>query len=246
MDLADLRSGVAGKIGLDNNAATEQPYIDKWVNQARDRVLMDTGCYVTAESLAVSSLTQVSSLSGAIVDYTIPTEALEIVDLYIVSSASSIPNVAVDRVSVPDLIEKRRISLPTGSPSQFYALGGANLLMFWPLPASTDVIELYYIPVPTDLSSDTHDPSTTTYGGIPKQLHKAIEFWACAEAADEDDDQSSAQGERYRQLYMAELTRYHKFLRKRGGIRNQRAVVNDTRRRPRRFHSNDVYYSGGA
>lgn len=244
MTLGDLRTGVAHELGLAANAdgtGAECGDVDIWINQARDRVLMDTGCYVTAESLTISNLTAVTSLNGAVTDYQMPTEALEIVGMYIQSSGW---NPRLDRVSVPELIERRRLSLPSGSPSQVYALAGANLLMFWPLPASTDVIELYYIPVPTDLSAQAHDPSSTTYGGIPKQLHRAIQYWACAEGASYDDDQTSAQGQRYRDDYDKEITRYKKFLRERGGLRNARAVVNGGQRR-RPLHTNDIYYSSG-
>lgn len=243
MTLGDLRTAVAAELGLDANAdgtGTECGLVDNWLNEGVTRVLMDTGCYVTAESLTVSSLTAVSSLGGAVVDYTFPTEALEITDLYLVSGGT---NYRLDRVAVPDLIERRRVSAPSNTPTQVYALAGANLLMFWPAPASTDVFELYYVPVPTAMSASTHDPSTTTYGGIPKQLHYAIEFWAESRGASYDDDQSSAQGARYAQAYKDELTRYRKFLRERGGIRNQRAVVNDKRRK-RAFHDNSIYPGG--
>lgn len=240
MTLGDLRTAVANEIGLDADAdgiGSECPQVDGWLNEAVTRVLMDTGCYVTSESLTVSSLTAVSSLGGAVVDYTMPTEVLEIVDLYLVNSGT---NYRLDRVGVPDLVERRRVSLPGNTPAQVYALAGADLLMFWPLPSSSDVLELYYIPVPTAMSASGDDPSSTTFGGIPKQLHYAIEFWAESRAASYDDDQSSAQGQRYQQMYTQELSRYRKFLRERGGIRNQRAVVNDKRRR-RAFHDPSIY-----
>jgi hypothetical protein len=244
MTFGDLRTAVAHELGLAASAdgtGAECPDVDNWINQARDRVLMDTGCYVTAESLSISSLTAVTSLNGAITDYQMPTEALEIVGMYLQSGGW---NPRLDRVSVPELIERRRLSLPSGSPTQVYALAGADLLMFWPLPASTDVIELYYIPVPTDLAAQTDDPSNATYGGIPKQLHKAIQYWAFAEGASYDDDQSSAQGQRYRDDYDKEIARYRKFLRERGGLRNARAQVNGGKRR-RPLHDNSTYYSGG-
>lgn len=246
MTLGDLRTAVGHELGLDANSdgtGAECTDVDRWINEARDRVLMDTGCYVTAETLTVSGLTAVSSLNGAVTDYQLPTEVLEIVGMYMQTSGW---NPKLDRVSVPDLIERRRMSLPSGSPTQVYAFAGANLLMFWPLPATTDVIELYYIPVPTDLSAASDDPSTLAKGGIPKQLHKAIEFWACECGASYDDDQTSAQGQRYRDAYDKEITRYKKFLRERGGLRNARAVVNGGGRRTRPFHDNSTYYSGGA
>jgi hypothetical protein len=223
-----------------DGSGIEGPDVDLWIQQGVERVLMDTGCYVTAESFNISTLTAVSSLGGTVVDYLMPIEVLEITGMYTQSGGTS---PGLERVSVPELIDRRRLSVPSSSPTQVYALAGADLLMFWPLPASTDTIELYYVPVPTALLAQGDDPSTLANGGIPKQLHKAIEYWACSCGASYDDDQSSAQGQRYRDNYKEELTRYRKFIRERGGLRNARAKVNDTRRR-RRSHTNDVYYSG--
>lgn len=243
MTFGDLRTAVAQELGLDalaDGTGTENTQVDQWINRGVERVLMDTGCYVTSESLTVSSLTAVTSLGGTVTDYQFPTEILEITAMYIQSSSGIGP--ALKRVAVPDLVDMRRLSLPTGSPVTSYALAGADLLMFWPSPASTDVIEMYYIPIPTALSASGDDPSTATNGGIPKQLHLAIKWWACVEGASYDDDQSSAQGQRYMDWYNQELSRYHKFMRLRGGKRNQRAKVNSPGR-PRAFHTNDIYYS---
>lgn len=240
MTLDDFRTALSDELGLSNTLSTEQPKMDKEINKARDRVLIDTGCYVNAESITISTLTAVASLNGAVTDYQLPVEVLEIVDMYLQTSGW---NPRLDRVSIPDLVEYRRMSLPANSPTQVYALAGANLLMFWPLPSTTDVIEMYYIPVPTDLSSGTDDPSTLSLGGIPKQLHEAIFYAAAKKLASYDDDQTSAQGQRYSDWYDKEITRYHKLLRRRGGIRNQRAVPGGSNRR-RPFHDNSIYYSG--
>lgn len=231
---------VGHELGVDSAAdgsGTEQTDVDNWIQLALERVLMDTGCYVTSESFSVSSLSAVSSLSGAVTDYLMPAEVLEIVGLYIQSAGT---NYRLERVSVPDVIEQRRISAPLNSPTQVFALAGADLLMFWPFPSSTDTIELYYIPVPAALSASGDDPATASKGGIPTQLHRAIFYWACAEGASYDDDQTSAQGQRYRDDYDKEITRYHKFLRLRGGKRNARAVVNSGRNN-RRYHDNSIY-----
>lgn len=240
MTLDDLRTKIANELGLSNQVGTEQPQIDQAVNEARDKVLIDTGCYVSAETITISSLTAVSSLNGTVTDYQLPVEVLEIVDMYMATSGW---NPRLDRLEIPELIEYRRMSMPANSPTQVYALAGANLLMFWPLPSSTDQIEMYYIPVPNDLATGTDDPSTLALGGIPKQLHKAIFYAACMDLASSDDDQTSAQGQRYSDWYDKELTRYKKLLRKRGGIRNARAVPGGKNRR-RPFHDNSTYYSG--
>jgi hypothetical protein len=58
------------------------------------------------------------------------------------------------------------------------------------------------VPAPTVMSSDSHDPSTATYGGVPVDYHDALAYYAEWHLASFDDDASSAQGSRYREWYM--------------------------------------------
>lgn len=162
---------------------------------------------------------------------------LEIEELYFTSSAY-----LLERLSVPALLQKRLTGSPS-SPVLYYALAGANMLQFYPTPTTTDTLTAYYIPTPNALSGPTDDPSSATLGGIPVQLHEAIEFYACFKGGSYDDDQSSSQGQRYHDLYDKEIARYHKVLRRKGGQRNARAAVGGTQRRGR-LHDNSVYYSG--
>jgi hypothetical protein len=112
--------------------------------------------------------------------------------------------------------------------------------MFYPAPGTGGTLTVYHVPTPTALSASGDDPSVAANGGVPQILHEAIKWYACSIAASYDDDQTSAQGQRYRDWYKEEITRYREILRKRGGTRNARAVVNDKRRR-RVGHTNDVY-----
>jgi hypothetical protein len=233
MTLAQFRDAVSKKLGLDNDPSTEQPDIDRWVNEGVTRVLLDTQCYIKE--------TVYSNFDGTSVDYTIDPAILEISDLYISSGGTNYP---IERLGVPDLINRRRQSAPTNTPTLAYALAGANLLMFWPAPSADAQMSVWYLPVPTALSASSDDPSTTTLGGIPTQLHKAIEYWACKEGAEQDDSVSKQQGKLFMDNYTAEITRYQKFLRRRGGLINQRAEVN-AKRRLRVPHTNDIYWSGG-
>lgn len=113
------------------------------------------------------------------------------------------------------------------------------MLMLYPVPAATDTLTIYYIPVPSAMSASGDDPSTASLGGIPAQLHPAIEFYACARAASYDDDQSSAQGQRYLDRYQNEIRRYRLLMKRRGGRRMPRAQVG--RPGTRIHHTNDVY-----
>lgn len=220
---------MSDELGLDNDPTTEQPDIDTWVNKGVVRVLQDTHCYVTSATL--------SSFDGTTSDYTLDASILELVNVHFSSGGT---NYRLERLSVPDLRERQRVSSPSGSPTMNYALAGANLLTFWPTPGALDTLYVDYVPVPTALSATADDPSTAALGGIPIQLHEAIEFYACFKGASYDDDQTSAQGQRYHDLYDKEITRYKKHIRRVGGQRNPRAVVNDVHKR-RPYHDNSVW-----
>lgn len=229
--LAQFRTAVTAKIGLDNTASSaEQGYVDTWLNEGVVRVLMDTQCYV------VSGTTTLTSGTG---DYTLDAAVLDIVSVYISSSNPSKP---LTRLTPHEILLLRQGSSTNSSPASAFAVNGANMLMVWPTPASADTLTFYYIPRPTAMSSASHDPSNATYGGVPSEYHKAVEFYACWQAADYDDDQSSAQGERYRQQYDNEIHRVRRRMLGKGGgplPRARLAVRTNTYFRPR-DNSTDV------
>lgn len=230
MNLSQFETAVANELGL--SATDEKTTIDDAINVAVQRVLEDTHCYVTR--------TDYTGFDGSSDDYTLDASLLDVVELYLTSTGT---RYALTRVSVPEIIEKRRVGVPAGSPTSFYAVTGANLMLFWPPPGTGATLTIYGVPIPTDLSASTDDPSATTpvnFGGIPTILHRAIFYFACSECGSYDDDQTSAQGQRYRDWYDKEIARYHKILRKKGGDRNARAIVNEKRRR-RAYHTNDIY-----
>jgi hypothetical protein len=232
MDLAQLETACANELGL--STTNEKTTLDDAINVSVQRVLEDTHCYVKRIDY--------TGFDGTDGDYTLDATILATVELYFTSGSTQY---ALTRVSVPELIERRRVSTAAGSPTMFYAETGANLLMFWPSPGANDTLTVYHVPNPTALSGATDDPSSTSptnFGGIPSILHRAIFYFACSELASYDDDQTSAQGQRYRDWYDKEIIRYHKILRSKGGDRNARAIVNEKRRR-RAFHDNSVYPS---
>lgn len=227
MNLLQLETAVSNETGL--SATDEKQVIDDALNVAVQRVLEDTHCYVVE--------TDYTAFDGTSTDYDLDASILDVVEMFLTSSGT---RYALTRVSVQDMIERRRVGLPGGSPVSFYATTGANKIMFWPPPGVSDTLSIYNVPLPTALAAPTDDPSNATTGGVPQILHEAIFLYACSRCASYDDDQTSAQGQRYRDWYDKEIVRYHKIIRGKGGSRNARAVVNDKRRR-RRFHANDVY-----
>lgn len=227
MNLSQFETAIANELGL--SATDEKTTIDDAVNQAVQRVLEDTHCYVKE--------TDYTGWDGTSSNYTLDSAILDIVEVQLTSAGVTYP---LERLSIIDILERRRTGQTSGTPTRYYAMSGANLLMFYPAPGTGDTLTVYHVPIPTALAGSTDDPSTTTLGGVPQILHEAIFLYACSRCGSYDDDQTSAQGQRYRDWYKEEITRYKEILRKRGGTRNARAVVNDKRRR-RVQHDNSVY-----
>jgi hypothetical protein len=135
-------------------------------------------------------------------DYNLDTGILAIEDIYATSSGS---NFRLSRKSSTDLINLRLFSVTT-SPAQMYALSGANLIMLYPAPLTSDVLTVYYVPRPTALSGATDDPSSLTLGGIPSEFHYGLELYMMWKAAGAFDDESSSNGETYRRMYLGDPT----------------------------------------
>lgn len=216
--LATLRSNVAAILGLDNTTSGDQTQIDFYANQGVLKVLADTRCYATSATIT----------PGATADYTLTTPVLELLEMYGTSGGS---NYLVERRSVAEILDLRRLTTAT-SPTRYYALLGSKTLMWYPTPAATDSFTLYFVPEPTAASSGSHDFSTSTYGGIPDSMWDCLEFYVLWRMADLDDDGSSGSGEKYRLLYEDAIRRARKHLRDRGGTRLGRKRVQRRRMIP--------------
>lgn len=190
-DFATLKSNVSGVLGLDPTQDGNR--IGGFLNQGVLDILLRTHCYVTTTTI---------TLTANVGDYTLDDGILAIEDIYLNSNGA---NFRVRRLATTDLINLRLFSV-TSAPIQMYALSGANLLMVYPSPLQPDVLHIYYVPRPTAMSSDSDDPSLTTYGGIPEEFNYGLELYAQWKAADMLDDSSSSNGETYRRLYLGDPT----------------------------------------
>lgn len=219
--LAVLRTAVSSKIGLDpTGGSADQLLIDTWCNEAVRDVLLRLKAYVVS-----TTFTPVTSDSQFPTTGTLMITDVIGPDLY-----------PVEPISPADILFMRQSAY--SGPTRYYALNG-SLFMLYPSPGSTDAFTIYHIPRPTEMSSGTHDPSVTTYGGIAVEYHKLLEHYACWQAADFDDDSSSDQGERYRVLYEDGIKRARRTLNLRGG-RRLGSVIGGNRRRPLVPPRNDI------
>lgn len=218
--LAQFRSQVSYKVGLDNTSGSfEQVLIDGWCNEAVLDILMETEVYVV-ESTA--------TLTAAQGDYVMDSNILVVKDLFVTSGSQ---NYVFDHVSPDEIIQLRRSTSVAGGPTSKFALNGADVLMLWPFPATGDTLTFYYVPRPTALANATDDPSSASLGGIPSEWHKAIQWYALWQAGDYMDDDSSHNGQDYRQEYEAWLKRIKKERSRKGG-RRLGAITPGRRKRP--------------
>ena len=226
--LAQFRTRISAKIGLDNTASSaDQSLVDSWVNEGVVDVLRETACNIDSTTVT----------PGASADYALAASVLGILDMYTTSGGTES---RLEQVTVPDMLELRRNESSAAGPTSYYALAGADLMLFYPTPASSDTFTMYVIPKPTALSVSSDDPSSASNGGVKTEFHKAIELYALAEAADYDDDGSSAQGQRYRDRYREELGRIKRSLNLLGSYKQPPARLPTQRaRRTRRFNDQD-------
>jgi hypothetical protein len=202
--LTELTTTVVRHIGS-INATDDATEITKYLNRGVLHVLSRTGCYVTSTTL--------STVAGTS-DYTLAASILEVAYIDYTSSGSTY---AMERVTPVEIMRLRRSGSGSSSPATRYAVQGHNLLMLYPTPAAIDTINMYVVPVPTVMSSGSHDPSNATYGGIPVQYHDLIEFYACWHLAMIDDDASSQIGRDYKALLDVRINDLRRDMQDRGG-----------------------------
>lgn len=210
--LAQYRTAISSKVGLDNSTAGDQGLIDLWVNEGVTDVLMRTECRMRSATMTLTAGTN---------DYTLDTSIMKIYDAYVTVSGIAY---WLEVCTVDDMLAMRRTTTANVSPAQFYAVGGADLFMIYPTPATADTVNIYYVPRPAVLSVSSDTPSE-----IPSEFQKAVEFYALREAADMSDDQSSQGGATYQAIYEQWLRRINRWVWMKGNHRLPRASVRRNR-----------------
>lgn len=213
MNLTTFRARVAGSIGLDNNAGSEeQALIDGWVNEAIEQFLLDTGMKV-----ALGTITTTAGEG----DYDLPDEVLALRKVWI----DDTPDWILEPVSEDDILWFRRAE---GIPLRYYSIAGANLLQLAGIPDDASTINITYVPRPVTLVNGSDEPTE-----IPAEYHPVPEAYAKWKAADYDDDTSSEVGRRYFEEYAMGVKKAVSRMNRRGG--RMLSPVRPGRRRPRRW-----------
>lgn len=210
------------------NVTDQATELGEFANEAVRDVLLRTGVKVATGTI---------TLTANQGDYTLDDEVLAIKHAYLDGATS---DYLLTQISTAELIE-RRVYATTGSSDGpwYYALEGTDLFRVSPTPSAAATINITYVPKPTEMSSDAHDPSAVLYGGIPVEFHPVLIDFMCWKAASYDDDASSGQGERYRGYYEEGLKRIRRYVNGKGGVKLPPARVG-RRRRLRDVPSRDI------
>lgn len=148
-------------------------------------------------------------------------------------------------ISLEEMIRRQSVGYVTPTWRKVIAFDG-DLLIVNPTPSDSEVLRFYYVPRPTPMTADANDPSDTTYGGIPTQHHRALEYYMLWQAAEHQQIAYQGGAPEYFVLYENEC----KLIvdRKRQMVSRKLAPIQvgypSARRHPLR---NDVYpaYDGG-
>jgi hypothetical protein len=210
-----LKSRVSKTLGLDETASgNDDTVLGYELNDGVREFLLDTHINVNRSESTIVAETDDSEISSAV---------LAIDDIQVAGTDGQIwlPT----RTTPAEILRMRRAtSGPTGT-ARYYALNGHDLLMWFPALAVGDVVTMYYVPKPTEMSSAAHDPSSDTYGGIPVEYHPALIEYAKWKMADYDDDGSSQMGAVYQMNYERLVRKCLQRKRRKGGRSLGRAVV---------------------
>jgi hypothetical protein len=200
--LTELITSVTRRTGNDDTTG-----IAEYINEAYVDVLLRTKCSVIEDTLP---------LTAGDADYTLdPDDVLEVTEVAKVASGGV--DYLLERVTPQEILRLRANSV-SSSPCTRYATDGMTL-MLWPTPAAADVLSYYVIAAVSPLTGSNSPDS------IPPQWHKALFWYACAEASDDRDDESSGQGQLYRARYEQMLIEIRKNMNRMGGRRLPRSTI---------------------
>lgn len=187
--LAELRTAVARKTGLTDEVGNdERTALTAWANEAVIDFLRKVHSYVATATV---------SLVAGTSDYQLSQSNLVVLGGYIVGTDY---NTRFEPVSFQEILDLRLNSVVSTTVT-LYCLAGANLLLLYPTPAAAATLNLYVVPKPTAMSSDSHDPSTTTYGGIPVEDHPALEAYMSWKAYEKQGGPQSGEAQVAKQVY---------------------------------------------
>jgi hypothetical protein len=171
--LGDLLFRTAHKSGLNDSVPDEHQLMLGWARDGVTEVLLETHAVIE---------TGITALTPNVNLYTI--DPLVLVVVYAQSFSGS---QAYD-IEVMQLERLRVLQRAQGtSPVTALAIEGDRLYVY-PTPSQADTITWDFVPRPTQpLTNPSDDPSTASFGRLPTEYHRAIEYYMLWQAGEYDD-----------------------------------------------------------
>lgn len=226
MTRGQLVTRVQIKLGMTDDAEALALLRDV-ANEGVVDLLLKTHCYIERGDM---------TLTSGVSEYRLDPVILAIDN----GRATTASGVAPYELITQDEMIDYQSSSPVGSGVNKYLSVMGDLLTVAPTPAASgEIVRFWYVPRPTPMSDDAHDPSTATYGGISIEYHRAIEYYMLWQGAEYDDKVTALTAEKYQAAYDSECKDVRKRLRRKAGrgLRGGRVGY------PPRFRTgrNDIY-----
>jgi hypothetical protein len=203
----ELITLVSAKLGLDSLSGSEElALMQGWAKRAAIDVLLRTHCRVEVGDMA---------LSAGASRYRTDSNILAALDAKVTVDSRVNPYRVVEMDEILDM--ERAVSSADGA--SFVAFEG-DLMAVYPAHTTTTTIQFTYISRPTAPADDSSDFSVSTYGGIPDEYSRALEYYMLWQGAEYDEKKAAPLSAKdYRQMYEDECKLVHKHKRGKAGRR---------------------------
>jgi len=187
----DLIQRVARKTSLDGTVGSEDyTLIAAMLNEAVIDILLRTRVYVQQVDVA---------LTPGVSEYRLDSTILAIENQRGTTPAGQ---GGPEIISQADMIARQSTNLQNAGWRRALTFEG-NLLTVNPTPDTGESLRFWAALKPTPMTSDSHDPSTPTYGGIPEP-HRAIEYYALWQLAEDVEKMAPMGPKEYHDAYVNE------------------------------------------
>jgi hypothetical protein len=199
MTRGDLITAVARKLSffITDPNSDELKQLQDLCNAGVVEVLLETHCYTDVGDMDLQVGVDIYRTDASIL--AVKNERIK----------SQSMNYSFDVVSMQEILDLQNGLAATAAPPGKVAFEN-DLMMLYPAPSFVDTIRFIYVPVPTSMTLDTHDPSNPTYGGIPSWGHRAIEYYMLWQAAETDDKTSALSPKDYKAIFEEECGKIRK------------------------------------
>jgi hypothetical protein len=231
MTLGDLIFRTAHKSGLSDDNPDEHALMLGWTRDGVLEVLLETHCVVE---------TGTTPLTPGYFLYTIDPQVLVVV------LAQTLSGNQLYDLEIVQLERLRSMQRAQGtSPTQAIAIEGDRLYVY-PTPSVADTITWDFVPRPQQqLTNPADDPSSTAYGRIPPEYHRAIEYYNIWQAAEYDDKKFAQTPEDLEKRFRFECARVRRRRQGKQGRAPFRSMVGYPGRAIQTRNDQDVVYHGG-